>query len=103
MRLEVNSCPGASWPSATSSVLRQAEHTLGEDVAENLGGAGTDAASPRQELVKFPLAVVGRPLRAVGHLRVRADHLGRDVRPLLVELSPMQLPSCALRTRPADR
>src|SRR6266566_8545600 len=101
MRLEVSSCPGASWPSATSSVLRQAEHTLGEDVAENLGGAGTDAASPRQELVELPLAVVGRPLRAVGDLRVRADHLGRDVRQLLVELTPEELRGRALGPRRA--
>src|SRR5438132_2796037 len=72
-------------------VLGQPENTLGEDIAQDLGRAGADSAAARQELVEFPLAVVRRPGRAVGDLRVRADDLGRDVRQLLVELAPEEL------------
>src|SRR5512138_2820459 len=77
-------------------ILRQPEDALGEDVAEDLGGPGPDAASTRQELVELPLAVVGRPGRTMGDLRVEADGLGGDVRQLLIELTPEELRGRAL-------
>jgi hypothetical protein len=40
------------------SVLRQAEHALGQDVAEDLGRSGPDAARLREQLVERPLPAV---------------------------------------------
>src|SRR5919204_5088217 len=78
------------------SILRQAEHALAEDVLEDLGGARADAARAREQLVEFPLPVVGRPRRALGDLRVGADDLGGRERELLVELAPEELGRRAL-------
>src|SRR5260370_25107491 len=79
-----------------ASVLRQAEHALGEDVAEALGGAGADAARAGEELVELPLALAGRPGRTVGDLGVRADHRGRALGEVLVPLAPEELRRRAL-------
>src|SRR5512145_381742 len=80
-----------------SSVLGQAQHALAQDVAEDLGGAGADTAAAGEQLVEHPLAIVGRPRRALGDLRVRADDLRGRQRQLLVELAPEQLGRRALR------
>src|SRR5204862_2287331 len=82
--------------SGLASVLRQAQHALGEDVAEDLRRPGADAAGSREELVELPLALVGRPWGAVRDLRVRADHLRRDLRELLVQPAPEELRRRAL-------
>src|SRR6266705_1292319 len=82
-------------------VFGQAEHALGEDVAEDLRGAGADTARPREQLVELPLAPVRRPRRAVRDLRVRADYFGGDVRQLLVDLAPEELRGGALGPRRA--
>src|SRR6266566_1697131 len=83
---------GSSW----TLVLRQAEHAFGEDVAEDLGRAGADATRAGQQLVELPLAVVRRPRRLAGDLRIGADHLGGDVGQLLVHLAPEELRGRAL-------
>src|SRR5439155_21694605 len=83
-----------------SSVFRQAEHALAEDVLENLRRAGTDAARAREQLVELPLALVGRP-RPARDLRVRPDHLRGRQRQLLVEMAPEEFGRRALRSRRA--
>src|SRR5919197_3518378 len=82
----------------SSSVFRQAEHALAEDVLEDLRGAGTDAARPREQLVELPLALVGCPA-APGDLRVGPDHLGSRQRQLLVQVAPEELGGRALGAR----
>src|SRR5919108_5953602 len=79
-----------------ASVLWQAEHALAQDVLEDLGGAGADAAGAREQLVELPLPVVGRPRRALADLRVGPDDLGGGARQLLVELAPEELRGRAL-------
>src|SRR5205814_955824 len=83
---------GSSW----TLVLRQAEDAFGEDVAQDLGRAGADATRAGQQLVELPLAVVRRPRRLAGDLRIGADHLGGDVGQLLVHLAPEELRGRAL-------
>src|SRR5262249_59044383 len=65
-------------------------------VAEDPGGSRPDSARAREELVEFPLTAVRRPLRPAGDLRVRTDHLGGDVRQLLIDLAPEELRRGAL-------
>src|SRR5262249_56976162 len=55
------------------SVLRQAEHALGQDVPQDLRRAGTDAAPAREQLVELPLALVGRPVRPRSDLPVPTE------------------------------
>src|SRR5438034_6747293 len=77
-------------------VLGEAEQALGEDVTEDLRGPGADAARSREELVELPLALVRRPRGAVRDLRIRADHLGGDLREVPVHLAPEELGGRAL-------
>src|SRR5919201_6361727 len=78
------------------SILRQAEHALAHDVLEDLGRARANAARAREQLVEFPLPVIGRPRRALGDLGIRTNDLGGRKRQLLVELAPEQLGRRAL-------
>src|SRR4249920_2485757 len=82
-----------------ASILGEPEHALTQDVLENLGGAGADAAAAGQQLIELPLAVVGRPLRPFRDLRIGPDHLGGGERELLVELAPEQLGGGTLGAR----
>src|SRR5262245_13970946 len=82
--------------SEPGSVLGQPEYALAQDVAQNFRRPGPDAAGPGQQLVELPLTLVGRPLRAVGDLRVGTDDLGGDLGQLLIDLAPEQLRGRAL-------
>src|SRR5512143_2333363 len=83
------------------SVLGQAEHALAQDVAQDLGGAGADAAAAREQAVELPLALVGRVRAARLDLRVGSDDLGGQLGQLLVEQAPEELGGGALRPRRA--
>src|SRR5215472_8135416 len=84
---------------AGASVFREAEDALAEDVAEDFRGACADAAAAREETVELPLAFVGRPLARRRDLRVRPDHLGGDLREILIHLTPEELGRRSLRPR----
>src|ERR1043166_5772887 len=83
------------------SVLREAEHALAQDVAQDLGGARADAAAAREQAVELPFPLVRRVRGAGGELRVGADDLGGELGQLLVELAPEELGGRALRSRRA--
>src|SRR5262249_22068928 len=85
------------------SVLRESEHALAEDVAEDFRGAGADTASARQQLVKLPLSLVGRPRRTGSDLRVWAQDLSGHQGQLLIYLAPVELGRRTLRTGGATR
>src|SRR5712692_8233287 len=74
-----------------SSVLGEAEDALAQNVAQDLRGAGADAAPAGEKGVELPLPVVGREGARLGDLRVRADRLARHVGQLLVDLAPEEL------------
>src|SRR5207247_623716 len=80
----------------SSSVLREAEHALAQDVLEDLGRSGADAARAGEQFVELPLPVVGRPLGALRDLGVRPDDLGGRERQVRVELAPEELGGRAL-------
>src|SRR5262245_34364653 len=54
-------------------VFRQPEHALAQDVAQDLRGAGADAAAAGEEAIELPLPLVRGPGAARGDLRVRSD------------------------------
>src|SRR5262245_46439453 len=82
--------------SEPGSVLGQPEYALPQDVAQNCRCARPAATGPRQQPVDLPLALVGRPFRAVGDLGVGTDDLGGDLGQLLIDLAPEQFRGGAL-------
>src|SRR4051812_20679588 len=72
-----------------SAAFREAEHALGDDVAEDLRRAGLDRVAPAAELLVMPPAVVEDPFRA--------EQLAPELRQALVLLRPAQLDRRALR------
>src|SRR5438067_11622251 len=71
-----------------SAAFREAEHALGDDVAEDLRRAGLDRVPPAAELLIVPPAVVENPFRA--------EQLAPELRQPLVLLGPAQLDRRAL-------
>src|SRR6186997_910998 len=76
----------------SSSRPREAEHALGNDVAEHLGGARLDGVAAAAELLELPVAA----RLAVHQLRLRAVQLERELGETLVLLRPVELDAGAL-------
>src|ERR1041385_8267005 len=70
-----------------SATPREAEHSLGDDVAQDLARPGLDRVAARAELLVAPVAVV-----------LAAEDLHRELRQPLVLLRPVQLRAGALGT-----
>src|SRR3954471_19458324 len=89
----------ACWSSVKSKFicglpqLRQAEHALGDDVLEDLGGAALDRVRARAEQPVGPRVV---PLGGV-----LAEDVGGQLGQRLVDLAPLPLRQRALRARHA--
>src|SRR5918995_3110758 len=73
-----------------SASLRQAEHALGDDVLEDLGGAALDRVTAGAQQLVAP--------GAAGLEGLRADDVGRKLRELLVRVRPDPLEQRALGT-----
>ena len=73
---------------APLSGLGQAEHALGDDVLEHLGGAALDRVAARAQQLVGP--------RAAGLERLRAEQVGRELGELLVGVGPHPLGQRAL-------
>src|SRR5918996_973512 len=71
------------------SQLRQAEHPLGDDVLEDLGGAALDRVGPRAQQPVGPWRLPVRPLLA--------EDLDGELGQRLVDLAPLPLRERALR------
>src|SRR5918996_3688244 len=71
------------------SQLRQAEHPLGDDVLEDLGGAALDRVRPRAQQPVGPWRLPVRPLLA--------EDLDGELGQRLVDLAPLPLRERALR------
>src|SRR5690242_21536856 len=68
---------------------------LGDDVAEDLAGAGLDRVPARAQLLVLPVTL--GVAAAVGELRARAEDLQGELRQPLVRLRPDELRRRALR------
>src|SRR5207253_9284811 len=75
--------PARASGRSPSAAPRQPEHALGDDVAEDLRGAGLDRVAAAAELLVVPVVVVDDP--------VVAEDLPRELRQPLVLLRPVQL------------
>src|SRR3990172_3900719 len=73
-----------------SSVLRQPQDALPQNVFQDLGGAGSDRAGPRQQAVVRPLPLVRGP-GALRDLDGRSQDLRRQLGQLLIHLAPGEL------------
>ena len=83
------------WSSESSnfigSVLRQAEHALGDDVALHLGRAGVDGAGARPEELARPVDVGPRARARAQELAAGPEEVERGLAEALVELAPEDL------------
>src|SRR3954462_14475815 len=70
---------------------REAEHALGDDVPQHLGGSGLDRVAAAAQLLVVPPAVVEDPLGT--------EHLACELRHALVRLRPAELHTRALGAR----
>src|SRR5260370_42494446 len=84
-------------PKFTSPPPGQAEHALGEDVAQHLAGPALDAVGPRAQVAVRPPAAPGRPLLTLGEGAVGAQPVESGLGDALVELAPHQLVHRSLR------
>src|SRR4029079_19454380 len=78
-----------------SAGVGEAEHSLGDDVAEDLRGARLDGVAAAAELLVLPVAAVRRVLLA--ECAVRAEDLDGELRDALVRLGPHELRDRAFR------